>query len=161
MVEMKKDGTGKHDQVVNTLLDLQARLRAEGVPDTTDEVITIPDAAPPATDQPATAGGAFAPVTQLPTSGAADDRIATLTERLSRLEFELRGVMAKIDDTREDRIADRVVRLEQRMLHEIASQRADMAMAIEAGFQRLEGTISEAWREAVHADDNGDTPAPS
>jgi len=118
-------------------------------------------ALPISTDQPATAGGAFAPVTKLPTSGAADDRIATLSERLSRLEFELRGVMAKIDDAREDRIADRVVGLEQRMLHEIASQRADMAMAIESGFQRLEGTISKAWREAVHADDTSDAPAPS
>ena len=159
---MKKDGTGKHTEIVNTLLDLQARLREEGVPDAVDDVITIPDAASPAsaTAQPAPSGGAFAPVTQLPTSGAADDRIAALTARLSRLEFELTGVMAKIDDAREDRIADRVVQLEQRMLHEIASQRADMAMAIESGFQRLESTISEAWREAV-AEDASEKPTTS
>ena len=73
---MKKDGTGKHDQVVNTLLDLQARLREEGVPDTADEVITIPDVAPPTPASQPVSSRAFAPVTQLPTSGAADDRIA-------------------------------------------------------------------------------------
>ena len=46
MVEMKKDGTGKHDEIVNTLLDLQARLRAEGVPAAADDVVRIPEAAP-------------------------------------------------------------------------------------------------------------------
>jgi hypothetical protein len=124
----RKDVAGQHDEVVNTLLDLQP-VHTEAQP----EVHT-----------------AFAPVTKLPTAGNADDRITAITERVSRLESELSGVMTKIEDAREERIADRVVQLEQRLLHEIASQRAEMVTAIESGFERLGATISEAWREAVH-----------
>jgi hypothetical protein len=92
----------------------------------------------------------FAPVTPLRTGAAAEDRVAGLADRLSHLESALASVGAGAGQ-RETEDTDRLVALEQRLLHEVASQRRDLMSAIEDRFARLEAALRDGLAE-LHAE---------
>ncbi len=178
----RKKKQGAHEEVVNTLLDLQARLRGE---DATSSGVAVQSPAEPelrvgeadelpvgemvsikegeievlVTPDPADAKtqNGFAPVTQLPTAAAADDRISSLTERLVRLEDELSAFMSKVEQARDELVADRAVQLELKLLQEVSSNRAEMLRAIDQGFARLHAAVADAKREVAERT-NGETP---
>src|SRR5256885_17208689 len=95
------EGTGPHDEVVSSLLDLQARLRGDEPPQAPDErekpqspddILVVPE--PEATADPPVAEerAEFASVTSLRTATAGEDRLRSLTERISTLESSLSSV---------------------------------------------------------------------
>lgn len=186
-----------HEQVVTSLLDLQAKLRGEVVEKasepvevTTTEIIEIPEAqddgevsaggaadqaprasqgeAPDASDVPVLVtpnpdGAAeheeFAPVTTLPVAGA-EPKLVALSDRLARIEQKVAQVTDGAGSAADPR-DDRIVALEQRLLHEVGSQRADLLHAIHERFDRLEATIAEALGTARvrSGEPEGDEPA--
>jgi hypothetical protein len=146
------EGTGPHEQVVTSLLDLQARLRGEEPPEAppeqaeprSNDMLVLPEAeAPP---DPAEERTEFAPVTSLRTSAAGEDRLGSLVERIFNLESSLAAVAARAEQRETERI-DRLVALEQRLLHEVASQRRDLLGAIDDRFVRLDAALREGLAE--------------
>jgi hypothetical protein len=178
-----------HEEVTS-LLDLQAKLRGEAEDDDpesavlTTEIIEIPEAGdgestPPASNgdlsEPETSdvpvlvtpdpeGAAerdeFAPVTTLPVGASTEPRLIALSERLARIEQEMARVTDRAGSTTDPR-EDRIVVLEQRLLHEVGSQRADLLQMIHDRLDRLETTIAEALRDLRARSDetDGDEPA--
>jgi hypothetical protein len=84
----------------------------------------------------------FAPVTALHSAAAAEDRVAGLSDRLSHIESALASAGTG-GERRETEDADRLVALEQRLLHEVASQRLELMAAIEDRFARLEAALRD------------------
>jgi hypothetical protein len=139
----------RHDDVMSSLLDLQARLRGVGE-QPPEGVFRLPtEGADPgelsAPDESVsvfeddlrvseTLGSepALASVTQLPTVGA-DDRVAALSARLERLEDELASVIVRIDRADEPGSApaasprsamdDHLVRLQQEIARKLDEER--------------------------------------
>jgi hypothetical protein len=173
------EGVGGHEQVVTSLLDLQARLRGEERPSPpeappepderseADEVVVLPhvedgsqvprssDEPPPTEDTPevqvlttpdpdeAEERPGFAPVTALHTGAAAEDRLA---DRVSGLEGSIASVEAMAEEREQER-SDRMVALEQRLLHEVASQRRELIQAIDDRFAQLDASLREGLAE--------------
>lgn len=180
-----------HEEVVTSLFDLQAKHRGEAdehdpeSPVLTTGIIEIPEAGdgeatPPAppnggASEPETSdvpvlvtpdpeGAAerdeFAPVTTLPVGASTEPRLIALSERLARIEQEMARVTDRAGSTTDPR-EDRIVVLEQRLLHEVGSQRADLLQMIHDRLDRLETTIAEALRDLRARSDetDGDEPA--
>jgi hypothetical protein len=102
----------------------------------------------------------FAPVTPLHTAAAAEDRVAGLADRLSHLESALASVGVDADHP-ETGGTERLMALEQRLLHEVASQRRDLMAAIEDRFARLEAALRDglAALRAESPEEEPDEPA--
>jgi hypothetical protein len=102
----------------------------------------------------------FAPVTALHTTAPAEDRVAGLSDRLSHIESALASVGTG-GEQGETVGADRLAALEQRLLHEVASQRRDLMAAIEDRFARLEAALRDGLAElhAEPAEEEPDEPA--
>jgi hypothetical protein len=102
----------------------------------------------------------FAPVTTLPVAGAPEPRLVALSDRLARIEQEMSQVTDRVGSVADPR-DDRILALEQRLRHEVGSQRADLLRAIHDRFDRLEATIAEALGDVrVRPDEpDGDEPA--
>ncbi|HEV8565326.1 MAG TPA: hypothetical protein VGR41_10455 [Actinomycetota bacterium] len=135
----------------------------------TPEVDASPEETPEASDvqvlvTPDPDGAAeredFAPVTTLPVAGAPEPRLVALSDRLARIEQEMSQVTDRVGSVADPR-DDRILALEQRLRHEVGSQRADLLRAIHDRFDRLEATIAEALGDVrVHPDEpDGDEPA--
>jgi hypothetical protein len=155
------EGTDPHEQVVSSLMDLQSRLRgdppaAPGEPEDpaeVDELVVVPEAGstgpqpltPPDPNEAEEREG-FAPVTALHTGAAPEDRFADLAERLSHLERSLAEVSA-LAERRENERSDRMIALEQRLLHEVASHRHDLVSAVDDRLARLEEALREGLAE--------------
>jgi hypothetical protein len=148
------EGTGPHEQVVTSLLDLQARLRGEEPPEAppeqaearSNDILVLPEAEAPADPVDPEERTEFAPVTSLRTSAAGEDRLGSLVERIFNLESSLAAVAARAEQRETERI-DRLVALEQRLLHEVASQRRDLLGAIDDRFVRLDAALREGLAE--------------
>jgi hypothetical protein len=102
----------------------------------------------------------FAPVTTLPGVGAAEPKLIALSDRLARIERELARVTDR-SGSGADPGEDRIVALEQRILHQVGSYRADLLLAIHGRFDRLESAIAEALGDVRDAPGipDGDEPA--
>ena len=198
---------GGHEQVVTSLMDLQARLRGEKPqerrdetrapeeptatePVAVEEVVRLPDAdelpAPPeepmigvgATPEPQPVEDAvapvlpvevaaietadvpeepeeeeevrFAPVTPLHAGVGGEDRFAGIVERIASLESSIGEVSQRVD-RREDERNERLISLEQRLLHEVASQRRDLLAAVDDRFVELDTALRRGLA-ALHAE---------
>jgi len=197
---------GGHEQVVTSLMDLQARLRGEKPqerreepraeepsatePVAVEDVLRLPDAdelpAPPeepmteleATAEPQPVEEAvapvlpvdvtaiepadvpeeaeeeeevrFAPVTPLHAGVAGEDRLAGIVERIASLESSIDEVSQRVD-RREDERNERLISLEQRLLHEVASQRRDLLAAVDDRFVELDTALRQGLA-ALHAE---------
>ncbi len=139
----RKKKQGRHEEVVNTLVDERPDDEMVSITEGEIEVLMTPDAAA------AEPLNGFAPVTQLPTAAAAEDVISSLTERLARLEEELSAFMSKVERARDELVADRAVQLELKLLQEVSSNRAEMLRAIDQGFARLHAAVADAKREVA------------
>jgi hypothetical protein len=100
----------------------------------------------------------FAPVTPLHGAAAPDDRIAGLADRLSQLERSLASVEARTERNEAER-SERLVSLEQRLLHEVASQRRDLIDAIDERFVRLDEALRGGLAQ-LYADPTVEEPEP-
>jgi len=91
----------------------------------------------------------FAPVTPLRAGLGGEDRLAGIVERVAELEGSIDDVSRRVDGRVAER-TDRLVSLEQRLLHEIASQRRDLLAAIDDRFVVLDRALREGLA-ALHA----------
>jgi hypothetical protein len=127
-------------------------IEGQGSPDVPVLVTPDPDGAAERAD--------FAPVTTLPGVGAAEPKLIALSERLARIERELARVTDR-SGSAADPGEDRIAALEQRILHQVGSYRADLLLAIHDRFDRLESAIAEALGDVRVAPGmpEGDEPA--
>jgi uncharacterized small protein (DUF1192 family) len=187
---MNDDRSTGHDDVMSSLLDLQARLRGgdaaadespastEGAADVARRT-TVSTATPePVTvverdlsilmgATPASTSERLAPVTQLPTAAVADDRIAALTQRLSRLEGDLSEVIGALGTMREEVASDtderigavrrevtrtlteRLDAVESRVVDELRVQREDLTGLVGERFRSMDERLHRAIREVA------------
>jgi hypothetical protein len=191
----------EHDDVISSLTDLQRRLReADGRAPS-----TILEPHPPQPEpvevaerdltvrmtslREATASDEehrerFAPVTQLPTASGGLDRVAALTERLSRLERELSGVLGSLDSMRvrvaaeataevaarmvgiqretDERTARIVTRrmdaVSSRITSELEEQRRDLTDLLDRRMDDMKATLRDAILEAADGLEDGSEP---
>jgi hypothetical protein len=128
----------------------------------------------------------FAPVTQLPTSTAGDDRLSGLSQRLSRLEDDLSGVLGSIESMRSDVtssvtsniaermtaaqreddariariVAERMDAVSKRLSAEVVLQRRQLAALLEQRIGTVEESLRDAINEAAHIDLHDPDPQP-
>jgi uncharacterized protein YhaN len=201
---MTRKEPSEHDDVVSSLTDLQRRLReADGRaaptivqphPEAPTQVGSVEVAEPDLTvrmmpvhdshDLGHERRERFAPVTQLPTASAGTDRVAPLTERLSRLERELSGVLGSLDSMRvrvaaeaTADVAARMVSIQRetdertarivthrmdtvsdRITSELEGQRRDLADLLDRRMVDMEASIRQAIRDAAGALEDGSEP---
>jgi hypothetical protein len=194
----------EHDEVLLSLTDLQRRLReadghaastivephpAQEEPvevaerDLTVRMASVREA--PGSDEEHRER--FAPVTQLPTSSGGSDRVAALTDRLSRLERELSGVLGSLDSMRvrvaaeatadvaarmvgiqrqtDERTARLVTRrmdaVSSRITSELEEQRADLVDLLDRRMADMKATLRDAILEAAEGLEDGSEPPAS
>lgn len=205
---MTRKEPSEHDDVISSLTDLQRRLREAdthaaprivephpGVP-TQAEPVEVAERdltvrMTPVPEDPGSDGEGrerFAPVTQLPTASAGLDRVAALTERLSRLERELSGVLGSLDSMRvrvaaeataevaarmvsiqretDERTARIVTRrmdaVSSRITSELEEQRRDLSDLLDRRMADMKATLRDAIREAAgELEDGSEPPTPA
>jgi hypothetical protein len=191
----------EHDDVVSSLTDLQRRLReADGRAASTivephpaqeeqvevaeQDMIVRMTSVRQAPESDEERRERFAPVTQLPTSSGGLDRVAALTERLSRLERELSGVLGSLDSMRvrvaaeatadvaarmvgiqretDERTASVVTRrmdaVSSRITSELEEQRADLVDLLDRRMADMKVTLRDAILEAAQGLEDGSEP---
>ena len=192
----------EHDDVMSSLTDLQRRLREADVPvePTVVEPHATEDEAPvEVAERDLTVrmtaaherhelgrdrAERFAPVTQLPTASTGSDRVAALTERLSRLERELSGVLGSLDsmrvrvaaeatadvaarmvsiqhevDARTARVVThRMDTVSDRITSELEEQRKDLAALLDQRMTDMERSLRDVIREAAGGLEDGPQP---